>query len=124
MISSSKRILACKIQNFKDFSFICHHLFVFILFIKVRIFCSESEHQFDFILQLVETGIFSQHKAAHRHTSYLKKKLEQTLCECKMISYLQDCEFLSTRKFQINFHQTKDRKSFYHAFRDFSAIYT
>lgn len=44
-ISSSIRILACKIQSFKDFSFIGHHLFVFILFIKVRIFCSKSEHQ-------------------------------------------------------------------------------
>lgn len=34
MISSSKRILACKIQSFKDFSFIGHHLLAFIPFIS------------------------------------------------------------------------------------------
>lgn len=61
----------------------------------------------------METGIFNQQKAAHRHTSYLKKKLEQTLSECKMISYLQDCKLLPTRKFQINFHQTKDTENLF-----------
>lgn len=72
-ISSSKRILELAKYRVSKISPLLATISLYLSFSYIRIFCLESEHQFDFILQLVETGIFSQHKAAQRHTSYLKK---------------------------------------------------